>query len=255
MHTITACIITKNEEESLGRCLESVSWADEIIVVDSGSTDRTLAIAKEAGATVLHRDWDYWARQKQFAIEHAQHDWIISLDADEYLEKGAEKPIRAALAQEGADSFALPRKTFFLGRWIAHAGWYPDQQVRIFRKSVTTFADVPVHEKVSPTPQTKPLAIPILHESYKSLTQFFEKNNAYTSAQAKQQQTQSAVGVKLILKPWYRFLQTYLFQLGFLDGWQGFVLAILRMWYEFVVLAKILEIRKGALPSTKAGRE
>jgi glycosyltransferase involved in cell wall biosynthesis len=240
---LTVCVITKNESRSIERCLKSVLWADELIVVDSGSTDDTVSKAQGLGATVIQTDWPGWAKQKNRAIDAATHDWILSLDADEWLPENAEEVVRSALA-DSADSYTLKRKTFFLSRWIAHMGWYPDRQVRLFRKSATRFEDVPVHEKVRPTPQTADLELDIMHESFTSIEQYIAKHNVYSSAQAEQQQHVRFLWLKVLVKPGLRFWQVYLFQRGFLDGWQGFVLAVLRWWYEFLVLAKILELQR-----------
>jgi glycosyltransferase involved in cell wall biosynthesis len=241
---ITVCVITKNEAHNIERCLASVQWADELVVVDSGSADKTVELAEKLGAKVISADWPGWAKQKNRAIDAASNDWIISLDADEWLPEHSEEIIRKAVVDEAHDSYTLKRKTFFLGRWIAHMGWYPDQQIRLFRKSATRFLDVPVHEKVKPTPKTTGLELDILHESYTSLEQYIAKNNAYSSAQAEQQKEVERVWLKLLVKPKLRFFQTYFLQAGFLDGWQGFVLAVLRSWYDFVVLVKILEHRR-----------
>lgn len=245
---ISVCIITKNEERNIARCLNSVSWAAEKIVVDTGSTDATQEIARQLGARVYTQEWLGWAKVKNIAINHATHDWILSLDADEWLPPEAEPLITQAVHNDTPDSYRLGRRTFFLGRWIKHAGWYPDRQVRLFRKSSTRFQDVPVHEKVEETASTKDLAVDILHESYISLEQFVEKNNAYSTAQATQQQGQSHLLLKLVLKPWYRFLQTYIWKLGFLDGKEGFIAAVLKMWYEFLIIAKIFQMKKSPPP-------
>lgn len=222
------------------RCLASLAFADEIIVVDSGSTDQTVELAKQAGAKVTYHKWPGWAKQKNLAIDLATHDWIISLDADEWLPENAEKTIKTAIQSTQVDAYTLGRRTLFLGRWMAHGGWYPDRQIRLFRKSITRFADVPVHEKVIEPERQADLKIDIWHESYTSLKEYFAKNEKYSSAQALQQKNQSWLWPKLILKPIYRFGQTYFWQAGFLDGRHGILLAVLRSWYEWKVIWKIL---------------
>lgn len=244
MAKLSVCVISKNEERCIERCLASVSWADEIIVVDSGSTDKTVPLATSLGATVLHHEWPGWAQQKNYAINHATHDWILSLDADEWLPEEAEEIIRSALQSPDIDAYFLARRTTFLGKWIRHSGWYPDRQIRLFRKSVTRFEDVPVHEKVAVPEKAAVLPVDLWHESYTSLPQYFAKNKKYAAAQAAQQIDQSFVRLKLVAKPLYRFFQTYLFQLGFLDGYKGLLLALLRSWYEFRVLKTILRLRR-----------
>lgn len=251
MEKLSVCVITKNEAANIERCLRSVAWADELVVFDSGSTDDTVARAKALGAQVTVTNWPGWAKQKNRCIEAAAHDWVLSLDADEWLPEGCETEVRNALTQPPTDAYTLPRKTFFLGKWIAHQGWYPDRQIRLFRKSATRFSEVPVHEKVEETPHTAALNVPILHESYVSLKQYFEKNRAYSTAQAKQQQAQGMVWLKLLVKPPARFVQTYLFQLGFLDGWQGLLLSILRSWYDFRVLWQVRALQRTARQSAR----
>lgn len=241
---LSVCVIAKNEARNLARCLESVQWADEmVVVVDSSSTDDTAAVAKKLGAKAIVADWPGWAKQKNRASKEAAYDWILSLDADEWLPEGSEKIIRTALTGS-ADSFTLRRKTFFLGRWIAHMGWYPDEQVRLYRKSATSFAEVEVHEKVTPTSKTQPLNLDILHESYTSLEQYYAKTNVYSDAQAKQQIKLPGVWWKVFLKPPARFIQMYLLKAGFLDGWQGLVLAALSARYDFRTLNTILFLRR-----------
>lgn len=243
---MSVCVIAKNEEHNLARCLGSVTWADELVVVtENNNTDRTIEVAKELGAkVVIAPDWPGWAKQKNRSIDEAGNDWILSLDADEWLEEGAELIVRDAINKSPTDAYTLARKTFFLGKWIAHQGWYPDRQVRLFRRSATRFSEVPVHEKVEPTAHTEDLPLDILHESYKDLVQFFEKNNNYTTAQAKQQKNSRLPLLMMFLKPVARFGQTYILQLGFLDGWRGLQLSSLRAWYEFTVQKKILGLQR-----------
>ncbi len=246
MNKLSVTVITKNEEPNIERCLSSVAWADELVVVDSGSTDRTVELAKSLGAKVLETDWPGWAKQKNRAIDAAAHNWILSLDADEWLPEGVEAIIRDALDGLLNDAYTLPRKTFFLGKWIAHQGWYPDRQIRLFKKSVTRFSEVPVHEKVEPTNHTAALTVPINHESYVDLQQYFTKNKAYSTAQAEQQKNSHFVLFKLLFYPIARFGQTYILQAGFLDGWRGLQLSVLRSWYEAMVQRKILALQRTA---------
>jgi glycosyltransferase involved in cell wall biosynthesis len=245
MEKLSVCIIAKNEEARIGRCLESVQFADEIIVVDSGSTDATIEICKKHGARVIEQDWPGWAKQKNRAIDAANYSWILSLDADEWMPKDAENIVRKSINNtEGTDAYFLGRRTTFLGSWIRHSGWYPDKQIRLFKKEATRFLDVPVHEKVAETEHTTDLNLDIWHESYTSLDQWYIKNRAYTAAQAKQQRQQRYVFMKLFAKPAYRFVQTYFVQLGILDGYRGLQLAVLRSGYEFSVCRQILSLQK-----------
>jgi glycosyltransferase involved in cell wall biosynthesis len=244
MAKLSVCVITKNAATTIERCLQSVSWADECVVVDSGSTDATCTLAEACGAQVSSHAWKDWSHQKNYASTLAKHDWVLSLDADEWLPESAEKIIEEALTQNTSDAFYLGRRTLFLGKWIAHSGWYPDRQIRLFRKSVTQFEEVPVHEKVIPPTRSAVLPLDIWHESYTSLHQYFEKNRRYSTAQAAQQKDQHFLLAKLVLKPLYRFGQTYIIQRGFLDGGQGLLLAFLRSWYEFEVIRKIILLHR-----------
>lgn len=242
MAKLSVCVITKNEEAMIERCLSSVQWADEIVVVDSGSKDRTVALAEKAGAKVSYNEWPGWAKQKNKAISLASHNWILSLDADEWLPDTAEKIIRDAIKGSTADGYYLGRRTLFLGTWMRHGGWYPDMQIRLFKKSVTHFKEVPVHEKVIPPQRSAFLDLDIWHESYVSLAQYLAKDKKYTASQAKQQAGQKFLLIKLFIKPAYRFIQTYLVQLGFLDGAKGLLLAILRSWHEWRVIIEIFRL-------------
>ncbi len=243
MAKLSVCVITKNEEARIERCLSSIQWADEIIVVDSGSNDRTVELAEKAAAKVIYSEWPGWALQKNKAINLARHDWILSLDADEWLPDTAEKIIREAMNSSTADGYYLRRRTFFLGSWMRRGGWYPDQQIRLFKKSVTRFEEVPVHEKVIPPQRSAFLDLDIWHESYVSLAQYFSKNKKYAAAQAEQQVGQKFLLIKFFIKPAYRFVQTYFLQLGFLDGAKGLLLAFLRSWYEWRVMTEIFRLR------------
>lgn len=242
---VSVCIITKNEEKNIVRCLESVSWADELIVVDSRSTDKTVELAERHGAKTIIHDWPGWAIQKNFSISLARNDWVLSLDADEWLEDPQrEKIIQNALKSDEIDAYTLSRKTTFLGKWIAHSGWYPDRQIRLFRKSVTKFSEVPVHEKVLTPEKSADLPLDIWHESYTTIQQFLSKSETYSSAQALQQKEQPHLFLKFLIKPPYRFFQTYIAQKGFLDGREGFILALLRTRYEYLVIQKIFSLNK-----------
>jgi glycosyltransferase involved in cell wall biosynthesis len=248
MENVSVCIIARDEEENIATCLQSVSWADEkVVMLDSRSKDRTSEIAKELGAkVVIANDWPGWGKLKNRTIDEASYDWILSLDCDETLEPGAEAVIREAMTKPPIDSYTLSRKTYFLGKWIAHQGWYPDRQIRLFRKSATRFDEVPVHEKVQPTPHTADLKLDIIHNSYRDLVQYFEKNSNYTTAQAEQQKDTKLAALKMFYRPVARFGQTYILQLGFLDGWRGLQLSALRAWYEFTLMKKVLQLQQRA---------
>jgi len=241
--TLSVAIIAKNEAENLEKILPTITWADEIIVVtDPESTDQTAAVAKKHGAKVIEHPWAGFGRQKNFAIEKTTKEWVLSLDADEAISQQTREQIVEAIDQAQFNAYYLPRRTFFAGTFIRHGGWYPDWQLRLFRRGVTKFEDKPVHERVIETQKTGylPLA-PLDHYSYKDLTDYLTKLNRYTSLEAETRQDQSHNWLFLIAKPWYRFFQVYIFGLGFLDGGAGLIVGVMSAVYVFVVHAKIAE--------------
>jgi len=184
MHTISAVIITKNEERNIERCITSVRWADEVIVVDSGSTDATAAISARLGARVIVKSWEGFAAQKEFAAAQASSDWVLSLDADEEVTPELRAEIQAMLSasrEPAADGYRMPRKSFFLGTWIRHGGWYPGYQMRLFRRSAAFMNHRPVHEGFEVRGAVGTLDAPLNHYTYDTIRQYLDKMNDYTS--------------------------------------------------------------------------
>ncbi len=243
---ISVAMVAFNEADNLQRSLPTVKFADEVIVVvDSRTTDATVAIAKSFGARVLVRDWLGYAKQKNLAIDQAGGAWILSLDADETVPPDSARAIQAAMATNDFDAYYLPRQTWFLGRWIRHGGWYPDWQLRLFKRGATRFLDVEVHERLDATPHTGHLSRAVLHHySYRDLDDYFRRLNHYTSLEARARvSAERANGVKLVFKPVYRFLQLYVWHGGWRDGWPGFLIAAFSGVYVLVVHAKIFQLR------------
>lgn len=237
MASLSVAIITKNADQTLAQTLASVAFADEIIVVDSGSTDGTIVLAKKAGATVIKQDWLGFGPQKNVAISHCTSDWILSLDADEVVTPEAKREIVAATERTEHDAYYLSRLTYFLGRPIRHSGWFPDWQLRLFKRGTTKFADATIHERVLETGKTGhlPKAV-LLHYSYRDLHDYLEKLGRYTSLEAAAKRISKGRHAWLMIaKPPYRFLDMYLAKLGILDGWQGLLLAALSGYYSFSV--------------------
>lgn len=240
---ISTVVITLNEADNIARCLKSVaSFSDEVIVVDSGSTDDTTEIARRMGVTVVHNDWPGYGAQKRVAVDNATHNWIFSIDADE--------EISASLAREIATlDFALagyevPRAVHYMGRWIRHGIWYPGYVLRLFRKDQGGFTDDTVHESVRVSGKTGRLRGDILHYSYRDVHHHLEKMNEFTSLSAQQMfDTRRRARIsQLAVQPALEFLRAYLAKGGFRDGYPGLVIALFHAYYVFLKYAKLREL-------------
>jgi glycosyltransferase involved in cell wall biosynthesis len=260
---LSVVLITYNEESQLGRALESVKplvrdGHGEIIVVDSGSTDRTVEIAKSFGATVFVEDWKGYAAQKNSAIEKASGDWILSLDADEELSHGAAQVIERILGP-GVQKYAtvsavwFARKNHFLGRWIRHGGFYPDRKLRLFRRGQASFAARAVHETVSANGRTAVAEhdfnlgqdIALIHHSYPTLSAYIEHVNRYSSLGAEMAVAEGRAGfsiINIVVRPLVTFIYNYFFRLGFLDGREGLLLHLYHAAYVSWKYAKVWEM-------------
>lgn len=237
----SAVIITLNAAAQLGPCLQSVAFADEILVVDCGSTDTTLALARQFGARVLHQDWLGYGAQKQFAIGQAGHDWVLCLDADERVSDALRASIEAALIAPGASGFEMPRCNRFMGRWLRHGEGYPDWSLRLFRRSQGRWSDDPVHEKVVLDGAPGRLRGDLLHESAEDLAQYLGKQNRYTTLQADAlwRRGKRASVAQMALSPLLRFVKFYVLRLGFLDGVAGLVHIVIGCHNSFIKYAKL----------------
>ena len=234
--TLSVAIITKNEGANLGRTLASVIWADEIVVVDSGSTDDTEPIARKAGAKFFVEEWKGFARQKNSAIAKCTADWILSLDADEEISPELAAEIRSILEGDTEQAvFLLPRRNHFLGRWIKHGGYYPDRKLRLFPRGSCLFVESVVHETMRQAGNSlleeKTLLGDIFHHCYPTLEDYIEHMNRYSSLGAEQAIAAKKVSsgvvafkMNVLLNPLATFLYNYIFRLGFLDGREGFLL-------------------------------
>lgn len=246
MHTprLSVVLVTRNEEERLRACLESVAWADEIVVVDAESEDKTATIAREFTDHVVVRPWPGYAIQKNLAIDLATGDWALSLDADEVVSAELTADIRRVVAADGpADGYAVPRRNIFWGRWVRHGGLYPDHQVRLFRRTRGRFNARAVHESVSVDGRVERLAGHLEHRSYRDLSDFLARADRYATLAADEAvaQRRRARVSDLVLRPFGRFLVMYVVRRGFLDGWRGFLLASLYAYYVLIRTAKIWE--------------
>jgi glycosyltransferase involved in cell wall biosynthesis len=238
---ISAAIITFNEERNISRVLESLRCCDEIVVVDSGSTDRTVELATKLGARVLESAWRGYAGQKNYASERCQYDWILSLDADEALSEALEGEIWQ-IKKNGPrfDAYTMPRMAQYLGRWILHSGWYPDRKVRLFDRRRAKWVGDFVHESVQVDGRVGNLKSSILHFTCSSLSEHLKTMDRYTTLAAEQLVDQNkAIGWRhLALDPPWTFFQTYVLKRGFLDGAEGLAIAYMAALYNFLKYAK-----------------
>jgi glycosyltransferase involved in cell wall biosynthesis len=244
--TISAVIICKNEEENLRDCLESVKWADEIVVVDSGSTDATLDIAREYTDKVIHHDWEGYGPQKQFAMEQATCDWLLNVDADERVTLELVDEIKALMAQQSpkCNGYTVPRRTFYLGRWITRGGWYPDRKMRLVRSGFGSWGDTAIHENLTVDGPIGNLKGDLLHFTYKDMADHLQVINEFTtlSAQKMYDEGKRHSLLNILTNPPWKFFRMYLLKLGFLDGIPGFLIATLGSYYVFLKYAKLWQM-------------
>ena len=251
---LTATVITFNEAANIQAALESVSWADEIVVVDSESTDDTAAIARRFTDKVIVRPWPGYVAQKNFAAEQASHDWILSLDADERISAPLADEIRALLkAGPAAAGYRLPRVTFHLGRWIRSTDWYPDHQLRLYDRRRARWAGRYVHESVKADGPVVDLRGEIEHYAYRDLAHHFQTMDRYTTLAARQmfEEGRRAGLLDLAVHPPAAFLRNYLLRGGFRDGIPGLIVSAMNARYVGLKFAKLWEL---CSPSTSTPR-
>ncbi len=239
---VSLCVVAMNEEDRIAACLGSADFVDEIIVVDSHSTDRTREIAAGLGARVIERDWAGYVAQKNYAVDQATNEWVFVLDSDERLApEGREAVLEALRQHENFDGFELRRLTRAMGRWIRHGGWYPDRKLRLFRRSRGRFQGTDPHDRVRVEGRVGRIAADILHEPYRSISDHVRTIDAYTTIAAREKHArgQRASLADLSLRPFGKFLRMYVLERGFLDGLPGFVLAISGAYYVFLKYAKL----------------
>ena len=239
-------IITLNAAAKLADCLASAAFADEIVVVDSGSSDGTAELAAARGARVIQKEWLGFGPQKQFAVEAARHDWVLCLDADERVSERLRASILAALAAPAAQAYLMPRCNRFMGRWLRHGEGYPDRSLRLFNRRHARWSDDPVHEKVLADGPVAGLTGDLLHESAETLAGYLDKQNRYTSMQA---EALFKAGIRgsvahLLLSPALRFIKFYFLRLGFLDGVAGLIHILIGCGNSFNKYAKLLALQR-----------
>jgi glycosyltransferase involved in cell wall biosynthesis len=243
---LSAVIITRDAADLLDACLASVAFAHEVLVVDSGSTDRTVALAQARGARVLHHEWLGYGRQKHFAVTHAAHDWVLCLDADERVSDELRASIVAELEAPRGFVYSMPRCNRFLGRWLRHGEGYPDWNTRLFHRAHARWSDDAVHEHVLTTSPVIRLSGDLMHESADSLERYLDKQNRYTTLQAERMLAdgRGAGALHLLFSPVVRFLKFYVFRLGFLDGVPGLVHIAIGCMNSFNKYAKLRALKR-----------
>lgn len=244
MNRISLVVVTLNEEANIVRCLESVRFADEIIVVDSHSVDRTLELARRFTSKVYETDFKGYGRLKREAVERATGDWVLSIDADETVSPElANEIVKVVNGRGDCSAYLMPRKSYFLGRWIAHGGWYPDYVLRLFRKGAGGFTDSLVHEHVSVKGKVGKLKHLLVHYSDPDLKHYLWKLDRFTSlsAQSLYDRGRRTGLVDLVFRPPFMFLKMYLVKRGFLDGIQGLILSLLSSVHVLIKYVKLWE--------------
>ncbi len=241
---ISVIIITKNEENNIGDCLESVQWADEIIIVDSESEDNTTEKASHYTQKIFTRKWEGYARQKQYALSLAANEWVLSLDADERVTTELRNEIEAGL-DGSCDGYSISRRNYFLGKHITGCGWDNDYQLRLFKKSKTTVTERFVHESFKVDGTIGKLNSRIDHYSYRSLREAISKMNNYSTLEARQKyQNKKVSPVDFILHPASAFLQYFIVRKGYRDGKYGLMVSLLHAMTNMQIYMKIWELRK-----------
>ena len=247
MPRLSVLTITYNEEKNIADCLESVRWADEVIVVDSGSNDRTVEIARCYTDKILQVEWRGYGASRNSALAVATGDWVLWLDADERVPDDLAREIAEVMRSENGrhNAYDVARRAYFLGRWIRHAGWYPSRIVRLFRRRCGTFNDSRVHEQLLIDGSVGSLQHDLIHYTDPDLRHYFDKFNRYTTLAA---EDMHAAGRKfripdIFVRPAFIFFKMYILRLGFLDGMQGLILSAVSSAYVFTKYAKLWEIR------------
>ncbi|MDZ7262736.1 MAG: glycosyltransferase family 2 protein [candidate division KSB1 bacterium] len=246
MKKLSVIIITLNEEKNIRECLEGVQWADEIVVVDSRSSDNTCQIARNFTDKVFTVDWLGFSGTKNYALEKAEGQWVLWLDADERVPEELAQEIQKAIQSDEVDGFYLPRKAYFLGRWIRHCGWYPGYVLRLFKREKARFNDALVHEGLEFQGKTGKLKTPLLHYTDRAIEHYFSKFNHYTTLAAQQllQKGKQFRLMDLLFRPLHTFFRMYFLKLGFLDGIQGVILSVFSACYVFTKYAKLWELER-----------
>jgi glycosyltransferase involved in cell wall biosynthesis len=251
---LSVIIIAGDEEKNIAACLESVAWATERIVVCSSHADRTEAIARSLASRVEFREFQGYAPQKQYALDLASCPWVLSLDADERATPELRDEILHVLADSDAcDGYTIPRKNYFDNVWLRHGGWYPDRQLRLFRKSATVVTNRLVHEGFEVRGSRGELQAPMLHFTLPRVRRLLRKNLDYALFEAKEKAPRRRIGVlDFLLRPPLEFVKKYVFQRGFLDGWEGYIVALIHASNKLNVLIYLWEMQRRGSDGSEA---
>ena len=251
---LTVTVITYNEAEHIQHALESVAWADEIIVVDSGSTDRTVELARPMATRVIVRDWPGYSDQKNFAADNASHDWVLSVDADERVTPELAAEIRGVLSRgPHARGYRVRRVSWYLGRWIRSTDWFPDYQLRLYDRRRGRWLGRHVHESVSSDGPVADLRGELLHYAYRDLAHHFQTMDRYTTLAARQmfEDGRRAGLFSLLVHPPAAFLRNYVLKAGFLDGIPGLIISAMNAHYVFLKYAKLWALQGAVIRVTR----
>jgi glycosyltransferase involved in cell wall biosynthesis len=244
--TVSAYIVCFNEEDRIRECLESVRWADEIIVVDSFSTDKTADICREYTDKIFQNPWPGCAGQKNFALDKATGDFVINIDADERVTPELRAELMRLLDNSELlkDGYFIPRKTIYLGRWIKHCGWYPNYRLRFYRRDKGRHIGEDPHDEVEVEGATVTLSQPITHYTYRDYKDQLRTIDKFSDASAREmfKQKKKFSWLNVTLRPWWRFFSTYILRGGFLDGLPGFVISCASAFYVFSKHVKLREL-------------
>lgn len=259
---LSAFVVCKNEEKHIGLCLQSLSFCDEIVVVDSFSTDRTIEICKEFNVRVIQREWPGYRAQKEFACAEMTHPWVICLDADEYVSDGLRSEIesilegRSDLSLDKYSGFYLNRVMFHFGKWWRKGGWYPEYRLRFFKKEEAVWVGREPHENVEVSGPKIRLKGELYHFSYENFSDQLQKliSHAFARAQVDFKDGRKATTIDMIFKPWFRFVKFYFFKKGYKEGFPAIVVGITEAFYVFLKYAKLWELqsyKEGMLPEPR----
>jgi len=252
LSNVTCVVITKNEEPNIQDCLRSAQWADELIVVDAESHDKTVELARACGAKVFVRPWPGFGLQKNFGMGQASSDWILILDADERVTEDLREEVRTCLKQWRPGSpvaYRIPRRNFFYGAWVRGAGVYPDYQVRLFRRGLAQYNDVAVHENLIVDGEIGTLVGHLDHHTERRIQDHFKKFGLYTTlaAQEKAKTVRSVHWSDLIVRPLVVFVKTFVLKQGSSDGVNGLIVCVFASMYTFVKYAKLWDLTRGTV--------
>lgn len=249
MSSVSVVIITLNEEANISACLDSADWADEIIVLDSGSTDRTLEICREKGIETHYQAWAGYSGQKNAACALATGDWILSLDADERVTPELASEIRKIAAENSGDidGYFVLRKVFYRNKWLRHGGFYPEKVLRFFRASKGNFAERAVHEVIKVEGRTAMINQDLEHYTYTGVSDYLDRMQKYSTLSAEEYYIngRKTGPLRMLGRAFFTFFQMYFLKRGFLDGYEGFLMAVLYGFYTFVKYAKLRELNRG----------